>query len=130
MHWLAIAGTALVCLGIFCLVPAPHPQASPLPSVAPLSQQQIRHATKAQAARLDSIKHELQKLPALTQARDSALMAARRQNARAEHLLTLLHNEATSVTAAVRAQPTERLARALATYRPGTYALDSAHAIR
>jgi hypothetical protein len=56
VHWLAIAGTALSCLGIFCLLPTANYPVSPRPAVAPLSLRQVRHALRAQEARLDSIK--------------------------------------------------------------------------
>ena len=125
-HWPAIAGTALICLGLYLLL---APRGSPVPATEPrvsLSRKAVRRADQGQAARLDSIQREAQRLPPLLHARDSALTVARRQNARANSYLKLLSHEALPTTAA----PAEHLARALANYQPGTYALDSTTSIR
>lgn len=125
-HWPTSAGTALLCLGIFLAFHRAPPAPAGIPHSV-LSRRQVRQAEQAQAARLDSIQREVRRIPHLLYARDSALVAARRQNDRANYLLKRLSHE---TPASAPPTGTGRLVGALANYQPGTYALDSTTSIR
>jgi hypothetical protein len=124
--WPTLVGTSLGGLALFLLIPS---HTSPVPGVGPakpLSEKALHRIERSQAARLDSIRREIQRLPRLIQTRDSALAVARRHNIRANQLLRRLPHEALPAPA----PSAQRLARALANYQPGTYALDSSTSIR
>jgi hypothetical protein len=123
-HRVAIVGTALCCLGMPCLFPAATSPTVLAGSSVPLSTKVVRRARQAQAARLDSIRQEVSKLPARQEARDSAVTAARRHSRLATYYLHLLSHEATP-----GAPATEHVARVLANYQPGSYSLDSTHSL-
>jgi hypothetical protein len=124
--WPILVGTLLCGLALFLLIPSPT---SPVPAVGPakpLSEKSLHRIEHSQAARLDSIRREFQHQPRLLKTRDSALVVARRHNTRANQLLRHLPHEALPAPA----PSAQRLARALASYQPGTYALDSTTSIR
>jgi hypothetical protein len=124
--WPTLVGTLLGGLALFLLIPS---HTSPVPVVGPakpLSEKALRRTERSQAARLDSIRREVQLLPRLIHTRDSALAVARRHNTSANQLLRYPSHEAL----AAPALSTQRLVRALANYQPGTYALDSITSIR
>lgn len=125
-HWVAMAGTALVCLGLWLTSPRRSNPSLPGASGPPLSKKARQQAVQAQAARLDSIRRESQQLPRLVRTRDSALAEARRQNARANLFLQRLHEAASTPSTSAP----QHLARDLANYRPGSYAFDSTTVIR
>lgn len=124
---LTVVGTALLLLCLLAPLLLRRPPAPATPFPRPLSRKELRKADQAQAARLDSIRHESLKIARFVRVRDSALTAARRQNARAAYLLKPLTHETSRPTPAPAPQ---RLASSLAAYAPGTYALDSVTCIR
>lgn len=124
---LTVVGTALLFLCLLTPLLLRRPPAPATPAPRPLSRKELRKADQAQAARLDSIRHESVKIAHFVRVRDSALAAARRQNAQAAYLLKLLTHETPRPTPPAAPR---RLASALAAYAPGTYALDSITSIR